>query len=68
MWQKIKDFLYLYSPFVVWLWYWDEENNEEYLTRISRLSYIRGLIYCPDWLKEHTEIVPRYAIFKNEGE
>lgn len=68
MWQKIKDFLYIYCPFVVWLWYWDEENNEEYLTRISRLSYIKGLIQCPQWLKEHTEIVPRHMLFKNEGE
>lgn len=64
MWQKIKDFFYIYSPFVVWVNFWDEENNEEYLTRISRIVYIKGLILCPDWIKEHMRVVLRCYIHR----
>ena len=64
MWQKIKDFFYIYSPFVVWVNFWDEENNEEYLTRISRILYIKGLILCSDWIEEYMRVVLRCYIHR----
>jgi hypothetical protein len=67
MWKKIKNFIYKWNPFFIWGMWWDEKRGTEYLTRLPKHLWLRGMLTDKEWMEEHFTIVSRTHIIW-EGE